>query len=788
MKADRTPVSTAISDSLGRYELVCDTGSFVVLYTCAGYRPLLSKEFAIRFTPSDSGDTSRTNSRNPADSPDKPVAIQGTQLDSVRLYPYTTHASAHPLPDVLLQRDTTQLTAVTVYGRKPIIEPSADGFTYNAENDAAIAAGTAVDLLRKIPMVSITQDGSPSIRGSLHVRVFIDNRPSTVYATSVAEALQQIPSEEIARVEIITHPSARYDAEGTDAVINIITRKRRYDGYNGNLRSNIGNWNQDLTGTLKWRSGYWIATINGELYRSVSEGGYTLHRSAGRHETASRFEQERARNSRQGVQILSLNLTRIIDSLNAVNFHYRLRHLTFKENAVHTTTLYTNNTVADDFIRVVPTWASNVIHTFSGAWSGQSRNKKREFNLLGVFFGHLGRDDYDLDQLRQQIVDYREKSDGEAANRDFSLQGDLVQQFSSMAKLETGFNTTWRTNRTQNLVDIFNFSQDKFIRDEQRSSNFDMQRDVYAAYASFHIAIKKWQGRAGIRFEQTRMFTGFKDTALQVPDFLNWLPNLLLRYSFNQKHSFTYSYATRIARPFTFYLNPYINYADSFNINYGNPNLVPEVTHLHTFDYNYNNHSLFAGISLAYRRTRNAIEEIRIFRPDKVIETTYRNIGWADNWSLNIAIRHSPGKRFSLSNTVTIQYIDRKSPALNIQATGFVFRNSFSGAYRFGKSYSVESYITYESGSINLQYSQGYYLFYNLLFTRSLLNDKLNITFRADGFFNPWFYRDLEFINTSFYQSTTYRYINRQLRLAISWKFGKQDLRTPTVRTAEPGD
>jgi hypothetical protein len=745
MKSDRSPVKTVLSDSSGSFTLVIDTGKYILLYTCAGYHPFVSKE----------------------------ITIPGEQAT---------------FADVYLRRDVNQLAAVTVLGRKPIIEPSADGFTYNAENDVAIAAGTAVDLLRKIPMVSVTPDGSPSIRGSTNVRVFIDNKPSTVYASSVAEALQQVPSEEIARVEIITHPSARYDAEGTDAVINIITKRRRYDGYNGNLRSNIGNWQQDISGTFKLRSGYWIMNWDGAIYRSAYEGGYTLKRSVNQAETANRFQQQRDWNSKNNTQLIAFSLIRMIDSLHTLNIHYRFRGSAGKEYPVLQTQIYSSDTIADAFTRIIPSTYWNGVHTITGAYSGQSRNKKKDFNFLALYFSHEGGDKYDLQQLRDQLVDYREKSEGETGNREFSLQGDYVQQFSRLSKLEAGVKSTWRTTRSQNLFDIYNFSQDNYLRDEQRSNTFSYQRDVYATYGTYSLTVKKWQARAGIRFEQTRMFTKFKDTALQIPDFNNWLPNLLSRYTINDKSSLAYSYTTRIARPYIFYLNPNINYIDSFNISYGNPNLLPEVTHNHSLDYNYNKRSIFAGLSLVYRRTRQAIEEIRVLRPDKVTETTSRNIGRADSWALNLSIRYNPSSKLNIGNTISVQYVTRNSPALNLEKSGFLAQYSFNGSYRFGKGFTVESYIYYESRSINLQTTRTDYLFYNLLLTKTLLNDKLNITFRADGFLDPWFYRTNEIDNSSFYQATTYRSINRYFRLAISWKFGKQDLRTPVSRTVESSD
>jgi ferric enterobactin receptor len=744
VKTDRTPVRTVVSDSSGNFSLSIDTGKYFLLYTCAGYHPFRSNE----------------------------IIVSG-QLPL--------------LEPVYLRRDSGQLAAVTVLGRRPVIERSADGFIYNAENDIAIAAGSAVDVLRKIPMLSITPDGAPSVRGSTNVRVFIDNKPSTVFANSIAEALQLVPSEEIARVEIITHPSAKYDAEGTDAVINIITKKRRYDGYNGNLRTIIGNWQQELTGTLKLRSGYWILNFDGGLYRSENESGNTLTRSANKIETANRLQQQREAESKQNVQLASLTVMRILDSLNTLNFGYRLRKMEGREMATQYSQLISADTIANSFYRDIPSNFGNNVHTFTGAYSGQSRDKERELNFMAAYFRHQGTDTYNLQQFRNELLDYREKSEGETGNRELTLQADFVNHFTKLSKLETGIKGVWRSTATENIFDIYNPSQQKYVRDEIRSNNFSYRRPVYAAYASYSHAIKKWQWRAGLRYEKTKTFANFKDTALKIPDLDNLLPNLLARYNFNEKHSLSYTYTSRIARPYIFYLNPNISFVDSLNISFGNPDLQPQITHQQILDYNYNNRKFFFGISLLYSRTKQAIEEYRRLRSDRIAETTWLNIGKASQWALNVTGRYS-GSKITFGTTLTLQHVTSTSPSLNLSTSGFLGQISANASYRFGKGYSLESYIYYESRSINLQQTRTDYLFYNLLLTKKLLADKLIITIRADGFMDPWFYRTSTINTSSLYQAITNRSINRGFRLAISWKFGKQDLRTPVARTAESND
>lgn len=743
MKPDGKAVKTVLSDTTGGFTISLDTGTHFLLYTCAGYKPFRSGEIVVN--------------------------------------------DALQIADVFLIRDAGQMAAVTVLGRRPVLERSTDGFVYNAENDVAIAAGSAVDVLRKLPMVAIGPDGSPTIRGSNNIRVFIDGKPSSVYANSVADALLQVPSEEISRVEVITHPSAKYDAEGTDAVINIITKKNRYNGFNGMVRGTLGNWQRDANLTLKMRSGYWITNLDAGLNKNRWINGNELWRSANKQETANRLQQQRESRQKSHAEYAAINVIRIIDTLQTVNFSYRFRNAGSFNDIVQHTQVYANDTLQTDFTRLTPTSVTNLVHTMTAGYSGQSRDKNREFNFLAAAFKHGGDDGYDLVQTRQENVDYRERNYNESSNRELALQADLVQKVSGNGKFETGIKTSWRNTTSESIVDIFNTALDKYVKDDIRSNVFKYRNDIYAAYATYGLTIKSWQFRAGVRYEKTVMNASFKDTSLRLPDFNNLLPNLLVKKNLNDRSALTYSYTSRIQRPYIFFMNPNINYVDSLNITYGNPSLLPEIIQNHTLEFSYNKRSIFTSISLMYSHRRRGIEDWRILRPDNIVENTFRNIGEASTWGLSTSFRYNSNK-LTAGTTVLLRYFTLSSVALNLNTTGLSAQIDFNVNYRLKKGWSLESFVYVETRGITLQQTRSYYLFYNLLVTKKLLKDKLNITLRMDGFLNEWFYRVNEVNTPTLFQSNNTRSLNRNIRLAFSWKFGKQDIRTPVSRTIESND
>ncbi|MEJ0106139.1 MAG: FtsX-like permease family protein [Bacteroidota bacterium] len=188
-----------------------------------------------------------------------------------------------------LSPNEKNLSAVTVFSKKPLIEKSTDGIVYNVQQDLLAGGGTAIDVLRKTPMVSVGQDESPSIRSSSNIRVFIDDKPSDMFAPSVADALRQIPAEEIVKVEVILYPSAKYDAEGTDGVINIITRKNKLNGSSGTMSLNFGQRNQNSALSLNMRRQKWIFNIDagGYLYRNKNGSVFSREEA-----TANRLMQQ----------------------------------------------------------------------------------------------------------------------------------------------------------------------------------------------------------------------------------------------------------------------------------------------------------------------------------------------------------------------------------------------------------------------------------------------------------------------------------------------------------------
>lgn len=730
-----TIIKSTFSDSTGTYMLAAiNPGHYFLSFSRAGYTASSSSSFLI-------SDSSQINT------------------GEYFLSPYAK-----------------QLSKVTVVSRRPLIEKLADGIVYNAQQDLLAGGGTAIDVLRKTPMVSVAQDGSPAIRGSSNIRVFIDDKPSDLFAPSVADALRQIPAEEIVKVEVILYPSAKYDAEGTDGVINIITRKNKLNGISGTWNLNLGPRNQSSSLSLNIRQQKWIFNIDagGYLYQNKNSSVFT------REEVNKNLLLQQNNWKNKGKTFYSgANIIYVIDSLKSVYAGYRFRTNVNTTDRISLNDYFVSDSILNSFQRNTYNSMGNKVNTINAGYTGKSKNQRHELKSLISYFSHHGYNDYDLEQLRRQSTDYKENFASKTTNAELSIQADYTQKISGIAGLEAGVKATERVSSSTNEFEVYQFSAGKFIADNTRANKFNYNRDVYAGYSNLSLTLKTWQIRLGARYEQTLLEANFRDTSLKIPDYKNFIPSILINRTIGS-HSVKLNYNKQILRPFLFYLNPAINYIDSLNLEHGNPYLLPEITHRFELGYSGTFKAFFAGASLFYSRNRNSIENTRAPGDNGVFKSTYQNIGRKEAIGLsgNLSWRK---EKITINTNFTLRYMMLKSIALQISNNGFQFNGNMNVSWKFKNGYSAEGLVNINSNDIRLQGHREGWKFYSLVLNKKMNNEKLTISLRAETF-NRFITED--FITPAFYQQTKTRYQNLNVLLGLSWKFGKKEIKIPVTQQA----
>jgi hypothetical protein len=674
-------------------------------------------------------------------------------------------------------RDTSLLHAVTVVGRKTLVKPTLDGFIYQADNDITIAAGSAIDVLRRMPLVTIGIDGTPGVQGRNSVRVYIDNKPSELYAASVADALRLIAAEDIESVELITQPSARFDAEGTDAVINIITKKNRYNGLNGRLNVVVGNRTVQGGASVKWRKGKLILSLDGNWYRYNNTFRYLLERTTSDN---IRLQQQKDNKNIWNTYVASSTITWLIDSQQTVSAGYRFRTVSERAGTVLNAMYHRSDSILAN-TRQIDNHFDNGVHTLNAVYTGISRNKKRELNFQVIYFFNRENAWYDLEQWQHAKLNHIEKSNSQNANNELSVQADWLQSFGTAFKLETGLKTFWRQSRSENAIDLFDFVQGHFTLDPIRSNHFDYDRSIYAGYASGMYAWKSWTIRFGLRYEQTHLQTRFKDTALRIPDYNNWVPNFLISTMLGKDHTLKFSYSKKIIRPYFGSLNPTINYIDSFNIEYGNPALLPIGIHNWQLVYQFNRNKLLANVSLFADYRNNDIGQIRLLKRG-IVEATYGNIARNLAYGANAHISFDDNRHVSGGAGIIVKYVTLKSPALQLSNSGWMVQPNGRFSYRFNKTLQVETTVTYYPPYVRLQGWSGDWFFYNFVISKKWWNDKLLASWSMDNFFTRYQHSNEVFETDLFHQTIKNRYPVMFMKLGLTYKFGKKEIGEPARR------
>lgn len=679
------------------------------------------------------------------------LASKGQKPDSLKI-------------DSLKKGQAIQLQAVTIRGQRPVIERRVDGIVFNVESLPPVAGADASDILRKVPMVSVDGNGNLLVKGNGNVKVLIDGKPSEIYAPSVADALRAIRGAQIAKVEVITEPSAKYDAQGSDAVVNIITKKIKQNSSNGNIGGMLGNRSENIQGDVHHQQGPW--QVHGDAfwqgYRNRN-GSVLLRNSA----MSSLRQETETRQTGHNV-FAGMNLVYNLDSLNILYAGLR-----FRSDGNTTHSIADAYDTAFLFQRKMETPVGETGYTYNIGFNGQSRDKKDDYALLGTYADQLANTSY---TLQQNVADdnlYQEAFAGRAITRDFTLQADYTHSFAMASKWESGAKLT--TKEAQN--------NSQYTPDADRSASFNYHNTIFAAYVNLVHHVGRWGFSSGLRYEKTRLDATFKNRIGAKQSFANWVPQVLVQFELDQISSLKLSYAQKIVRPFVSYLDPTVNTSDSLTVQRGNPDLTPEITRHYQFSYTVNDEKFFRDVTLFFYDNHNTIENIRTPLDDGRFESTWRNIGTNQRLGVSVAFNWKPVPAFMLGGTLTGQYTHLTSAVLGIVHNGFMRQLSLNASYKMPKGYSLDAYGYFDADALTLQGYRKGWQFYNMTLNKKFKNDRLNLSLRAETMFTRYFYVD-EFIATVDYtQRQTTRYQNQNIRLIFTYKLGKAEIKAPQVRS-----
>ncbi len=675
----------------------------------------------------------------------------------------------------------TALAEAVVIGTKPVVEIRPDRMVYNADQDATNAGGTAADVLRKAPLLTVDGDGNVKMRGSGNFKVLVNNKPSPTLASNLAEALKGIPAEQIKSVEIITTPPAKYDGEGTAGIINIVLKKGVEQGLNGRVGLSAGNRNSGVNGSLNFRTrklgftssggtGGWYGPNESELTRAGKLDGSSL-RQRGTGNYGGQWYYGSVGLDYDLSDKQSLSLAASVNGYAGHNYNTLLNEYA----APQTNQLFT---------RATNTVFSGFNGELTGTYTKTYALPRKEWSVLGQYANNSGTFGYDFDQylnaytnLETSRANYRERSRGRTPGSEVTFQTDLVQPFGEKQTLETGLKSIWRRTGSVATVDGLTLGQKPgFVPLAGRATDFSYSQDVRAGYATYTNKLsKKLTLSLGSRLERTALAANFRtnDTSF-VRSYLSLLPNGNAQYAFSDNNSLRLAYSRRITRPYIDYLNPFIDRSDPKNLVYGNPALNPELTDSYELAFNTNGKAGSLNIAASVRRTGNAIEAVRL-GPDAagITRQTYANVAANSFYQLNFYGSAKPAKGWEISGGPDVQYIVRRSPALGIERRGFTASLNLNTSYKLPKNFTLQGFLVASLPSPDLQGRGSANLYYQMGAKKTFLKDKADVVLNlAAPFNNYWLYRNTT--DTPAFRETNLGYsYQRCFRFSFNYRFGQ---------------
>ncbi len=719
------------------------------------------------------------------------------------------------LGTIKLSADVRTLNEVNVVGQAALIEEKVDRLVYNADKDIAAKGGDAGDILRKVPMLSVDLDGNVQLRGSSNVTVLINNKPSTIVASSVADALKQIPADMIKTVEVITSPSAKYDAEGSAGIINIVTKKTTLQGATLDVNGGVGNRGSNLGLNGNYRTGkmgfslggfgraeYNVqgAFANDQTTRTYDLATNTYSPSTRTVQTASTMRKGLMGNYQLGWDYDIDKRTSLTASVR-----YGARNGTNNQTNLLTTTTSPNNyfpVVNDRNVQTKDlsgTVDANVTYT-------KTYKPQQEFSVLALYSRNNRTNNFVADILGGtdfQTITSRQKNDNLSYNQESTLQVDYQTPIKTNQILEFGGKGIFRQVNSEYQYFFATGDTGDFQVDNSRLGNtLNYDQNIAATYLSYTLTTKsKFTIKAGARYEYTFINAKFSNesagAASSIPDYGNLVPSINISKSLKGGKIIKLAYNRRIQRPGIQFLNPNINAANPTNITIGNPYLAPELTDNIEFSTSANIKGLYLNGSLFARRTNNEITAVRdvsqqsfgdVVNPvlQQVIRTTYQNVGHQDAVGLNLFGNGTLFGKLQLGGGIDLYHVtltnNNVNPIYSASNSGWVVGGRVQSSLSLSNGWGFQLFGGARGNQVQLQGYQSTMYFYSLGMRKEFNNKKSSLGLAAENIFNHPFTQRSELSSPILTQKSQTSFYNAGVRLTFTYKLGKMSFDAPQKR------
>ncbi|MFI5160418.1 MAG: TonB-dependent receptor domain-containing protein [Sphingobacteriales bacterium] len=705
---------------------------------------------------------------------------------------------------IMVASSARSLKEVSVTAQAPLIENKIDKIVYNAEKDLTAAGGNATDVLQKVPLVAVDINGNVSLRGDNNVRVLINGKPSGATSASLSDVLKTIPADQIKSIEVITSPSAKYDAEGSAGIINIITKQKNMTGISGSVSGGIGTRQNNGNFNLNYNKNRFSLSMN-------VGGNYTWPQTSltGFYNDIQPIDTVHTSTTSNGT-----NYVKRYGAIGNVSAGYEFNAF----NSLHTNVRLNQggfNTLADNqsqFTNLLTTPYDIKTGDTSSAYSshGLGHNSFGGFDWNVDYTHKFHKEGEELDISTQwshsrTVTDFTNyytaklpdsKANLNGLNNEYTLQVDYTLPINKVFKLEAGGKEILR--RLVGTQDAYDYDPsqgtvDGFVYNNINSAVYDYNQDVTAGYGVLTITLPKgYSILVGARDEITHISgspeTLSSDTTLRPfnNSYNTFIPSLTIQKALSSTQTIKLAYSKRITRPSLTFLNPYDNKTNILAQTEGNPRLAPEVSQTLEFDYITFIKASVINMSVYYKHTGGLIESIAaptLIQVDSTHAqpgtlTSYHNIGNNNSFGASFFGSVSPIRNVTMRANINAYTYkpdpsglfirDQTQDGTYIQYTGFAMAEYDS------KSGFIASVFTFGSSPRHtIQGTNPSFSIFGVGVRQQLMKKKASIGINVLQPFNKYKDFNSSLSSPGFVQTSTFQFPFRSVGINFSYSFGK---------------
>lgn len=682
------------------------------------------------------------------------------------------------LGTIKLAPNSQALDEVVVTGEVSKTVFKLDKRVFNVGKDISSTGASALEVLNNVPSVNVNIEGDISLRGSSGVQILINGKPS-VLADPSSNALGTITADMIENIEIITNPSAKYEASGTAGILNIILKKEEKKGWNGSISVNTGiPDNHSLGLSLNRRTeNFNLFAQLGAGYRSLPQESENINRNLITNEVllsnGKEFRNETFFN-------LTLGTDYHINDLNVLtlsgNFAYEIEDQPSNYNFQF---FDENNNLISSWLREETTEATNPKYKYELNYKKQFENNEDhtlQLSALGSFFGKELESQFANTTSSGTNINSDQQTKTNFQQADYTFKADYVNPISEVYTIETG--AQYVINDVGNDFEVRDFIDGAYLVNEDLTNNFEWNQKVLGLYATGAYEREKWGIKAGLRLEQTNVNTLLTNTnQSNERNYSNFFPTLHTSYKISDNVSFQAGYSKRIFRPRLWDLNPFFNIRNNFNIRVGNPNLQPEFTDSYELTSIYKVGKASLSSSLYHRHTTDVVARVSTFK-DNVTFYTPENIGTNSSIGFETNGKYNPNKWLTFTGDFNFNYFDRAGTFENqvFDFTGSQWSSRLGSKIGFPTDIDLELTGNYRSGFETIQGEQTGFAFMDLGIRKKIFKGKAIVNLGIRDVFASRIQE--RFVNQPTFETYSFGQRGRFFTLGISYGFGKGEAMT----------